>query len=384
MSGQADMARNIVICCDGTANEFTRDATNVIRLFSCMVQEPERQIALYQPGLGTIEAAGALTRMARWATRLLGQAFGYGLEREMVQAYASLMRFYRPGDRVYLFGFSRGAYTVRAVAAMVHLYGVLRPGQEVMVPYAIRMAANRDEIALLEERAARLRETFQSPRREIHFVGVWDTVSSVGWVENPLRLPYTASNPSIRIGRHAVAIDERRAFFRTNLWRKAKTGPAGPDDLRQVWFPGVHSDVGGGYRDSEGGLSKFALEWMAGEAAKAGLLLRRAPLDQAMGRAGGLSPADPQAMMHNSLTPGWWPAEFLPKRHFNWATKQEERRMNLFRRRTVPQGALVHEVAWQRAGYAVPDGAVKVASDPVRCDGDAAADGDQPRCSPSR
>src|ERR1019366_1330126 len=96
------------------------------------------------------------------------------------------------------------------------------------------------------------------------FVGVWDTVSSVGWIENPLHVPYVSNNPDIEVGRHAVAIDERRAFFRTELWT-LPTDPAkahGPKDLKQVWFPGVHCDVGGGYPELVSGLSKFALEWM--------------------------------------------------------------------------------------------------------------------------
>src|SRR5215470_18627889 len=86
----------------------------------------------------------------------------------------------------------------------------------------------------------------------------------------PLRLPYTANNPDIQIGRHAIAIDERRAFFRPNLWRPTATG--GPRDVKQVWFPGVHGDVGGGYPETESSLSKVPLEWMLREAASAGLL----------------------------------------------------------------------------------------------------------------
>src|SRR5437016_8415909 len=83
-----------------------------------------------------------------------------------------------------------------------------------------------------------------------HFVGVWDTVSSVGWVSSPLSLPFTASNPDMAIGRHAIAIDEKRAFFRTNRW-KLSDNPveAGPKDLKQVWFPGVLCDVWCGYTE---------------------------------------------------------------------------------------------------------------------------------------
>jgi uncharacterized protein (DUF2235 family) len=93
-----------------------------------------------------------------------------------------------------------------------------------------------------------------------HFVGVWDTVSSVRWFANPLSLPYTSNNPDIKIGRHALAIDERRAFFRTNLWHQGENPEdAGQRDMKQVWFPGSHCDVGGAYPESESGLSKIAL-----------------------------------------------------------------------------------------------------------------------------
>jgi uncharacterized protein (DUF2235 family) len=196
-----------------------------------------------------------------------------------------------------------------------------------------------------------------------HFVGVWDTVSSVGWIENPIRLPYTASNPDIAIGRHAIAIDEHRAFFRTNLWHPDPNG--GPKDVKQVWFPGVHCDVGGGYPEPESGLSKIALEWMIKEAIAAGLLVDEDRLRLMLGRAGG-GYAAPQAdaRIHESLM-GWWRiAEFVPKRHYNWTSKKEEARPNLFRRRTIPPGSLIHQSAFDRgAAYQtrLPPDAIRVA-----------------------
>src|SRR5207249_3609227 len=105
------------------------------------------------------------------------------------------------------------------------------------------------------------------------FVGVWDTVSSVGWIENPLHLPYVSNNVDIEVGRHAIAIDERRAFFRTQLWIPDLTKAWGPKDLKQVWFAGVHCDVGGGYPEAESGLSKIPLKWMLNEGKAYGLLV---------------------------------------------------------------------------------------------------------------
>nr|WP_162560759.1 DUF2235 domain-containing protein [Methylobacterium durans] len=100
--------KNIVVCCDGTANEFAADRTNVVKLFSALTHDPSEQVAYYHPGLGTMEPAGALTRPVRWATRLLGKAVGYGLAADIRDAYVYIMEQYEPGDRVFLFGFSRG------------------------------------------------------------------------------------------------------------------------------------------------------------------------------------------------------------------------------------------------------------------------------------
>src|SRR6188474_2617289 len=108
--------KNIVLCCDGTANEFARDRTNVVKLFYALELHTPQQIAFYHPGLGTMEPPGALTGFAKKTTRLLGKAIGYGLESDVRDAYVFLMNNFEAGDRVYLFGFSRGAYTVRVVA----------------------------------------------------------------------------------------------------------------------------------------------------------------------------------------------------------------------------------------------------------------------------
>ena len=199
------------------------------------------------------------------------------------------------------------------------------------------------------------------------FVGVWDTVSSVGWIENPLRLPYTADNPDIEIGRHAIAIDERRAFFRTNLWRLKKPPPqSGPKDLKQVWFAGVHSDVGGGYPEGESGLAKIALEWMIKEAVAKGLLVDPTKVNLVLGRtpnSTAFTQPDANAAAHVSLKGLWWIAEIIPKRHYDWNTGKWQRRLNLGRSRTIPEGSFIHESVYQRRGYrtSLPDDATKVA-----------------------
>jgi hypothetical protein len=173
--------------------------------------------------------------------------------------------------------------------------------------------------------------------------------SSIGWYENPLQLPFTGDNPDIEIGRHAIAIDERRAFFRTNTgFRKTRRHTVARRDLKHVWFPGVHCDVGGGYPEPESGLSKIALRWMLKEAMNAGLLVIPGRMDLVLGRTGAYAVPDPHAKMHESLTGLWWLAEILWKRHYNWARQKWERRPNLGRRRTIPPNSLIRESAYQR------------------------------------
>jgi uncharacterized protein (DUF2235 family) len=360
------MPKNIVICCDGTSNEFDGDRTNVVKLYQMLNHDPKIQVTYYCPGLGTMEAAGALTAVSRFWTRLAGYAFGYGLTNDIRNAYVFLMNNYEEGDKIFLFGFSRGAYTVRALAALVHMVGLIRPGNEPLVPYAIRMLTKvgaraddngRSGITRTMVLAQQFKLTFASLPCRVHFVGVWDTVNSVGWIDNPLRLPFSANNPSIDVGRHAVAIDERRAFFRENLWRPKTRGAGGPKDTLQVWFPGSHGDVGGGYPERDSGLAKVALEWMLREAQAEGLISLPDREARIMGRAGGnyVEP-DPTAPIHDELRHlAWWPAQLFPKKR--WERRVDEdgeetwiqrRRISLSGRRAIPPGAHIHESAYAR------------------------------------
>lgn len=121
-------ARNIVICCDGTSNEFTKDLPTVAKLTYALVKDSERQLVYYHPGLGTMAAPGFPMPIGNWLARLAGLAFGYGLKTNLRDIYGFIMEHWRPGDRLYLFGFSRGAYTVRALASLLRLYGLGMPG----------------------------------------------------------------------------------------------------------------------------------------------------------------------------------------------------------------------------------------------------------------
>jgi uncharacterized protein (DUF2235 family) len=337
------MPKNIVICCDGTGNVAFLGDTNVARIYQVAENNTDRQRAWYDPGVGTSPAAWARTPAGRTVTRIAGLLFGYGITENVRQAYHRLMSWYEPDDRIFLFGFSRGAYTVRMLASAIHMFGLLRWEDRERLPEmiaAFRFGRERRFAAAAEFRAKYSRVV------PIHFAGVWDTVSSVGFVSYaPLRLPYTADNPSITIARHAISIDERRCFYRTNRFdpKPAKT------DLKQVWFAGVHSDVGGGYKEAEGGLSKLALEWMIGEARDAGLLVSQRGLEEVLGgHDSGLSAPDPGAKLHRLQL--WWRIlEILPKRRWRKAPGRDgadewrsEWIIPLWRARTINAGETIH------------------------------------------
>jgi uncharacterized protein (DUF2235 family) len=360
------MPKNIVICCDGTSNQPSTDMTNVAKLYFTLVKDPLTQTTFYHPGVGTMEPPGALTWTEKTLTVLDGLAMGGGIQNDIRDAYVFLCDTFSPGDRVFIFGFSRGAYTARALTGLLKMYGLIQSGNAPLAPYAIRMifainrATLRNDKATADrvfELAHRFNATF-SRSCQPYFVGLWDTVSSVGWFAHPTHLPFTANNADIAIARHAVAIDEHRAFFPPNLWWPAPPTP-GPRDLVQVWFPGVHCDVGGGYPEGpESAQSKYPLAWMIGEASKAGLLVDATRRDDILGitSGSGYQPASVEFPLHESLT-GWWRlAEFIPKPYYDRATKRRTWRANLFRRRDMtefptppdPPVPLVHACAYLR------------------------------------
>lgn len=317
------MPKNLVICCDGTNNQFGPENTNVVRLVQVLGRDPERQHLYYDPGVGTLPEPGAFSRIQQRVSEAFGLAFGAGLVWKVGQAYTFLMDSWEPGDRIYLFGFSRGAYAVRVLAGLLHALGLLPRGNTNLVPYVLRLfAAVRGSGAgggdggsnywklcnMFRSTFARAVSQVDDQRRlPVHFLGVWDTVSSVGWVWDPATFPYTASNPSIKIVRHAASIDERRWFFRQNLMQPAKD-----QDFREEWFPGVHSDVGGGYPEKDGGLWRVPFGWILDAAQTAGLLVDQARLQRVL-QATPASPSPWNDTKHESLTSLWWPAEFFPK-----------------------------------------------------------------------
>src|SRR4051794_6473225 len=258
------MSKNIVLCCDGTGNEIEANLSKVLKLYR-IVRKTDEQVVYYDPGIGTISSSDPWSRLKSNALGVLGLLTGYGLDENVLDAYQFLVETYTEGDRIYLSGFSRGAYTIRVVAGFLRLIGLLAPAQKNLSAYALtayKKAAEKNdfEIAWRFERIAATR------RVPIKFVGVWDTVSSV-IVPRPDRLylpslqllPYTRTNSYVEIFRQAIAIDERRRMFRINRWSDPQdykpnpfdTAKPIPQDIKQVWFAGVHGDIGGGYPETQ-------------------------------------------------------------------------------------------------------------------------------------
>jgi len=336
------MPKNIVICCDGTDNEVATDSTNVLRLYR-MLQRDERQVAYYDGGVGTLADPAAITIFQRYFSRRLDAAIGLRVRDNVIAAYQFLARTYEPGDRIYLFGFSRGAYTVRAVAGLIYFLGLVRPELENLAPLAWAVYANEAHVYTVSRRFAggnRFNRCFGiSAKPAIHLVGVWDTVSSFGWFWNYQTLPHTAVNPSIIHIRHALAIDERRVCFPANMFfPQAGQQP----NCKQVWFAGVHADVGGGYPEQQATLAKVPLLWMLREAEELGLLInddQRAYLLNSKNKP----PSDPCGPIHESLEGFWKVLELLPRRTWDQAAgRMRWRGPHCGRHRAIEQGSALH------------------------------------------
>ncbi|MBE7156941.1 MAG: DUF2235 domain-containing protein [Rhodospirillales bacterium] len=309
------MAKNLVVCLDGTNNEFGRTNTNVVRLYQILETGRGTQVSYYDPGVGTVGHPGAITRFAQKFTQTLGMAFGLGVTQNVMDAYAFLLSQYEEMDRIYLFGFSRGALEARALAGLLHRCGLLKPELVTLVPYPVRMFQTVGN----DEQAAEFKATFSRPVRT-HFLGLWDTVTSFGNVWSPIFWPNTTNNPGVVSVRHAVALDERRAFFRQNRWAQGEGTVE--QDVRERWFAGVHCDVGGGYPAGESSLWKVSFAWMIAEAVGCGLQIdegRRAQVMATGGEAGVSCGQNWLSFLHDSmpgLGPVWYLAEFVPRRRY--------------------------------------------------------------------
>lgn len=275
----AKLPKNIIICCDGTWNTPEEAdggkpcPTNVLKLFEAITPHDANgnpQIVHYIQGVGT-----------RTWEKMRGGGFGYGISDNIKEGYKVICSNYEEGDRIFLFGFSRGAYTARSLAGFIHNMGIIKRVHINKVHQAYELYRDKTpDWRPGSEKAVAFQNTYGWPTKDIHFLGVWDTVGALGspygvvisWIIDKLfkcSFHDTKLSASIQSACHAVAIDEHRWPFRPTLWELSATHD--PANFEERWFPGVHSDVGGGYPET--GLADIALDWMAGKACERGLCL---------------------------------------------------------------------------------------------------------------
>lgn len=258
----------LVVCCDGTWNLPDQvSPTNVAKLALGLADasvDGVGQALYYHRGVGT----------SRWE-RLTGGAFGLGLSRNVRDCYRFVVECYEPGDQLYFFGFSRGAFTARSTVGLIRNAGILRREHTNRIDDAYRLYRSRDPVRAPTGLEAELfRRSFAHDNVRIHFIGVWDTVGALGIPGLPPRIARgrwgfhdTKLSSYVDFAYQALAIDEQRRPFRATLWQRQEH--ANEQILEQVWFAGAHSDVGGGYPDPS--LSEIALLWMVERARRSGL-----------------------------------------------------------------------------------------------------------------
>jgi uncharacterized protein (DUF2235 family) len=308
------MSKALVVCCDGTWNEpdelrkGVAAPTNVAKVALGVIAGPGTgQLLHYETGVGTSPDE-----------RLVGGAFGFGLSRNVRNAYSWIAENYDPGDAenpaddIYLFGFSRGAYTARSVAGLIRNCGILQKDHVDRVDEAFAFYRDRTNATHPSAVSSQIfRQEYAWADDTIHFIGVWDTVGALGI---PDKLPGwdavsklwpgweedwgfhdTQLSSHVRHACHAVSVDEKREPYKPTLW--TAFDPA-KQTLEQVWFAGVHSEVGGGTADHT--LSDIALLWMVAQAKQYGLKFRPGLLDA--GRSDGV--LDPQGAT-GTVTPNY-------------------------------------------------------------------------------
>ncbi|AOT08387.1 DUF2235 domain-containing protein [Pseudoalteromonas luteoviolacea] len=260
--------KRLVLCMDGTWNKPAqydrgkRKPTNVVKLargVDPVCPDGVHQVVYYSEGVGT-----------HWGVdKILGGGFGFGLSQNVLRAYQFLVLNYQPGDEIYGFGFSRGAYTIRSVIGLINKIGLLPKDHAFYMPEAYRLYRNTASDSEVEAFKAEHNCTDVS----IKFVGVWDTVGALGvpfdfdFINGRYRFHDVSLTENIEHAYHALAIDEKRGPFKPAIW----TLPKGSNQtLEQKWFAGSHSNVGGGY--SQDGLANISLHWIKDRAKDHGLI----------------------------------------------------------------------------------------------------------------
>ncbi|MEM1374095.1 MAG: DUF2235 domain-containing protein [Pseudomonadota bacterium] len=433
------MPRNLILCLDGTNNAIGDYQTNVVRFFRGLLPRDD-QIPYYAQGIGTVNSQD-LGEPEPETERVRGMAFGQGLEDIVLETYRFLCRSYdfdtaddgKKRDRIYIFGFSRGAYAARMLAGFLNEFGLLKPPNLHMAVHIFReylalrhvgQEVDPDDKYLPLRRYAGVFRPVEVP---VEGLILFDTVASMirfpGWRHKVPLLrptaawqaikangkavrdnwrdtgsvielanhPSTSKNPSVRFVLHALAVDERRTFFRPLLWSErenaadfddlgaAWSGPWNERDdtqlyfgnrfksgkpekqiVRQVWFPGVHGDVGGSAQEDVAQLGKITACWIFDQLAELAPDLKWSPVfherylkgeegrESEDGRP--ISSPDPRGPVHRSLTGVWRAAELIPKTVRRREPKEDRRGyyLPLGERRHIAPGSLVHRAVFDK------------------------------------
>ncbi|KAJ3874464.1 WD40 repeat-like protein [Lentinula edodes] len=369
---QSKSRRNLVVCIDGTSNQFGEKNTNVVELYSRLVKN-KHQLTFYNSGIGTYAKPSwqSISYQLKRVDNFIDMGIAWNFESIIFKAYQWLSENFEPGDRIFLFGFSRGAYQVRALAGMIEKVGLIYRGNETQIPFAYELYAASKKSSPVESTTSidggksgncklhawqrlfrkdsgspvdltgHFRETFSQKGVRVHFVGVWDTVSSVGVVRHKTLPLTTAGMDHVCYFRHALALDEHRVKFLPEYSHGGTSvhvhKPAsGEPKVKEVWFAGSHSDVGGGNTINTE-LDKFgpATRWMSLQAMSAGLQLL--PFQKEWVK---------EVHIHQSMTWYWRVLEFFPlQRRCYVGQKKFTHWPNLGQRRRVVNGQLIHQSA---------------------------------------
>ncbi|MCK6452887.1 MAG: DUF2235 domain-containing protein [Alphaproteobacteria bacterium] len=341
------MSRNLILLSDGTGNSSAKlFKTNVWRLYEALELDGGRQIAIYDDGVGT--ASNKYLAM-------LGGAFGFGLKRNVLRLYRFVCRNYRAGDAICGFGFSRGAFTIRVLVGLINSQGLVPPGDERTLKRAVKQAYRAYRARGYEQRYGfarlgrglrdawlaawfRLRgfppydpaqnRRFAADERPVRFLGLWDTVDAYGlpideltdavdkWIW-PLKFDERELCPLVARACHVLSVDDERTTFHPVMWDEKNepanaTGTIAGERISQVWFAGVHSNVGGGYSDDR--LAHVSLLWIMEEATKAGIVFTPAAWPHLTGQA------DKLGRIYDSRSGGGAYYRYQPRRISSLAT----------------------------------------------------------------
>ncbi|KAF8499324.1 hypothetical protein BU17DRAFT_59207, partial [Hysterangium stoloniferum] len=307
--------RNLIVCIDGASNQSGDKNTNVMELYSQLVKDDARQLTYYNSGIGTYAKPywRSVSYLIQVLCNKIAFVIAWNFEKIIIDAYRWLADNYRDGDRIYLFGFSRGAYQVRALAGMIHTVGLIHKGNGEQIPFAYELYAdpasdgNMSGTSYRMNLAQPFKETFSRKDVRVHFIGVWDTVSSI---RGP-NLPRTVTLDHMCFFRHALALDERRVNFlpeyacRGVMVPQSKLLVINMNSL-QLLLPALSKQ-----HVISSGLDRRhpAFLWMSYEAAWAGLRLMDSDVAWKWDELG---------PMNESLTSVWKLLEYLPIKRLSY------------------------------------------------------------------